>query len=78
MSTMIENINILTKNLSTMTYNHNTLIEMLQRLIPSPGQVSGPRMLDASFHVATQETLVKNQEELQKYIKLTMRRLSKR
>ena len=27
-------------------------------------------MLDASFHVATQETLAKNQEELQKEIKI--------
>ena len=27
-------------------------------------------MLDASFHVATQETLVENQEELQKEIKI--------
>ena len=56
--------------MSTMTQNHNTLIEMLQRFIPSPGQVSGPHMLDASFHVATQETLAKNQEELQKEIKI--------
>ena len=56
--------------MSTMTQNHNTLIEMLQRLIPSPGQVSGPHMLDASFHVATQETLVKNQEDLQKEINI--------
>ena len=43
---------------------------MLQMLIPSLGQVSGPHMLDSSFHVATQETLVKNQEELQKEIKI--------
>ena len=62
MSTITQNINTLTQNMSTMTQNHNTLIEMLQRLIPSPGQVSGPHMLDASFDVATQETLVKNQE----------------
>ena len=50
--------------------NHNTLIEMLQKLIPSPSQVSNPDMLDASFHVATQETLAKNQEELKKEIKI--------
>ena len=43
---------------------------MLQRLIPNPGQVSYPHMLDASFHVASQETLAKNQEELQKEIKI--------
>ena len=66
MSTMTQNINTLTQNLSTMTQNHNTLIEMLQRLIPSPDQVSSPDMLDALFHVATQEPLAKNQEELQK------------
>ena len=70
MSTITQNINTLTQNMSTITQNHNTLIEMLQRLIPSPGQVNGPHMLDASFHVATQETLVKNQEELQKEIKI--------
>ena len=70
MSTMTQNINTLTQNMSTMTQNHNTLIEMLQRLIPSPDQVSSPDMLDASFHVATQETLAKNQEELQKEIKI--------
>ena len=70
MTTMMQNINTLTQNMSTMTQNHNTLIEMLQRLIPSPGQVSNPHMLDASFHVATQETLIKNQEELQKEIKI--------
>ena len=56
--------------MSTMTQNHNTLIKMLQKLIPSPSQVSSPDMLDASFHVATQETLAKNQEELQKEIKI--------
>ena len=65
-STMTQNINTLTQNLSTMTQNHNTLIEVLQRLIPSSDQVSSPNMLDASFHVATQETLTKNQEELRK------------
>ena len=52
--------------MSTMTQNHNTLIEMLQRLILSPGQVSGPHMLDDSFHVATQETLVKNLRRIAK------------
>ena len=55
MSTMTRNINTLTQNMSTMTQNHNTLIEMLQSLIPSPGQVSSPHMLDASFHVATRK-----------------------
>ena len=70
MSTMTQNINTLTQNMSTMTQNHNTLIEMLQKLIPSPSQVSSLDMLDASFHVATQETLAKNQEELQKEIKI--------
>ena len=49
-----------------MTHNHNTLIEVLQRLIPSPDQVSSQDMLDASFHVFAQVTLAKNQEELQK------------
>ena len=43
---------------------------MLQRIIPSLGQVSSPDMRDASFHVSTQETLAKNQEELQKEIKI--------
>ena len=43
---------------------------MLQRFIPSPSHVSSPDMLDASFHVVTQETLTKNQEELQKEIKI--------
>ena len=66
MSTMTQNINTLTQNMSTMTQNHNTLMEMLQRLISSLGQVSSPDMLDASFHVSTQETLTKNQEYLQK------------
>ena len=70
MSTITQNINTLTQNMSTMTQNHNTLIEMLQRFIPSLGHVSSPDMLDASFHVATQETLAKNQEELQKEIKI--------
>ena len=70
MSTMTQNINTLTQNLSTMTQNHTTLIEVLQRLIPSPDQASSPNMLDASFHVATQETIARNQEELQKEIKI--------
>ena len=70
MSTMMQNINTLTQNMSTMTQNHNTLIEMLQNLIPSPGRVSSPDMLDASFHVATQKTLTKNQEELKKEMKI--------
>ena len=47
-------------------HNHNTLIKVLQILIPIPDQVSNPDMLDASFHVATQETLAKDQEDLQK------------
>ena len=51
MSTIMQNINTLTQNMSTMTQNHNTLIEMLQRLTPILGQVNGPHMLDASFHV---------------------------
>ena len=52
-----------------MTQNHDTLIEELQRLIHSLDQVNNPYMLDASFYVATQETLSRNQEELQKEIK---------
>ena len=43
---------------------------MLQILIPSPDQVSSPDMLDASFHVATHETLAKNQEDLQNEMKI--------
>ena len=70
MSTMTQNINTLTQNLITMMQNHNTLIEVLRRLIPSPNQVSSPGMLDSSFHVATQETLAKNQEDFQKEIKI--------
>ena len=66
MSTMTQNIDTLTQNLSTMMQNHNTLIEVLQRLIPSLDQVNSPDMLDASFHVATQEELARNQEELKK------------
>ena len=49
--------------------NHNTLIEVLQRLIRSLDQVNSPYILDASFQVSTQEILVRNQEELQKEIK---------
>ena len=56
--------------MSTMTQNHNTLIEMLQRLIPSPDQVSSPDILDASFHVVTQETLTRNQRRIEKEIKI--------
>ena len=52
-----------------MTQNHNTLVEELQRLIHSLDQVNNHYMLDASFYVATQETLARNQEELQKEIK---------
>ena len=70
MSTVTQNINTITQNMSTMTHNHNTLFEMLQRFIPSPGHVSSPDMLDASFHVAIQETLAKNQEDFQKEIKI--------
>ena len=49
--------------------NHNTLVEELQRLICSIDQVNSRYMLDASFQVATQETLARDQEELQKEIK---------
>ena len=52
-----------------MTQNHNTLVKELQRLIRSLDQVNNHYMLDASFYVATQETLARNQEELQKEIK---------
>ena len=52
-----------------MTQNHNTLVEELERLIHSLDQVNNPYMLDASFYVSTQETLSRNQEELQKEIK---------
>ena len=70
MSTMTQNINTLTQNMSTMTQNHNTLIEVLQRLMPKTDQVSSPNMLEASIHISTQEALTKNQEELQKEIKI--------
>ena len=39
--------------------------------MPSPDQVSSLDMLDTSFHVATQETLAKNKEYLQKEIKIS-------
>ena len=41
-------------------------MEVLQKLRPSIDHVNGPDMLDASFYVSTQETLSKNQEDLQK------------
>ena len=66
MSPVTQNINTITQNMSTMAQNHNTLIEMLQRLIPSPGQVSSPDMLDASFHVATQENTRKESRRIEK------------
>ena len=53
-----------------MTQNHNTLMEVLQRLMPKIDQVNSPYMLDASFHISTQEVLAKNQEKLQKEIML--------
>ena len=56
--------------MSTMTQNHNTIIEVLQRLMPQTDQVSSPDMLQASIHISTQEALAKNQEELQKEIKI--------
>ena len=45
-------------------------MEVLQKLMPSTDHVNCPDMLDASFHVFTQETLAKNQEDLQKEIKI--------
>ena len=66
MSTVTQNINTITQNMPTMTQNHNTLFEMLQKFIPRLGHVRSPDMLDASFQVAIQETLAKNQEYLQK------------
>ena len=66
MSTMTQNINTITQKLSTMTHSHHTLMEVLQKLIPSTYHVSSLDMLDASFHVSTQETLTMNQEYLQK------------
>ena len=70
MSTMTQDINTITQNLSTMTQNQNTLMEVLQKLMPSIDHVSSPDMLDASFQVFTQETLAKNQEDLEKEIKI--------
>ena len=70
MSTIMQNINTLTQNMSTMTQNHNTLIEVLQRLMPKTDQVTCLDMLEASIHISTQEALAKNQEELQKEIKI--------
>ena len=60
MSTMTQNINTITQNLSTMTQNHNTLMEVLQKLMPSIDHVRSLDMLDASFHVSTQEIVTKN------------------
>ena len=45
-------------------------MEVLQKLIPSTYHVSIPYMLDASFHVSTQEALAKNQEDFQKEINI--------
>ena len=70
MSTMTQDINTITQNLSTMMQNHNTLMEVLQKLMPSTNHVSSLDMLDASFHVSTQETLTMNQEYLQKEMKI--------
>ena len=70
MSTMTQNINTITQNLSTVMEKHNTLMEMLQRRMPILDQVSSIDMLDSSFNFSTQETLTKNQEELQKEIKI--------
>ena len=38
--------------------------------MPKTNQVSSPDMLEASVHISTQEALAKNQEELQKEIKI--------
>ena len=38
--------------------------------MPSTNQINSLDMLDASFHVSTQETLAKNQEDLQKEINI--------
>ena len=54
-----------------MTQNHNTLMEVLQKLMPITNHVNNLDMVDASFHVSTQKTLAKNQEYLQKEIKVT-------
>ena len=53
-----------------MTQNHNTLIEVLQRLMPKIDQVSSLDMLEASIHISTQEALAEDQEELQKEINI--------
>ena len=45
-------------------------MKVLQKLMPSTNHVSSPDMLDASFNVSTQETLAKNQEDLQKEMKI--------
>ena len=66
MNTMTQDIKTITQNLSAMTQNHNTLMEVLQKLMPSTDHESNPDMLDASFHASTQETLAKNEEDLQK------------
>ena len=70
MSTMTQDINTITQNLSTMMQHHNTLMEVLQKLMPSTDHVSSPDMLNASILVSTQEALAKNQEDLQKEIKI--------
>ena len=67
---MTQNINTIAQNLSTMTHNHNILMEVLQKLMPSTYHVSSTNMLDTSFHISTQETLAKNQEDLQKEVKI--------
>ena len=51
-----------------MTRNYKTLMEVLQKLMPSTNHVSSLDMLDASSHVSTQETLAMNQEDLEKEI----------
>ena len=56
--------------MSTMTQNHNTLIEVLQRLMPKTNRISNLDMLETSVHMSTQEALAKNQEELQKEINI--------
>ena len=38
--------------------------------MPKTDQVNSPYMLEASVHISTQEALAKNQEELQKEIKI--------
>ena len=70
MSTMTQDLNAITQNLSTMTQNHNTLMEVLQKLMPSTNHVNSPYMLDASSHIFTHETLIKNKEDLENEIKI--------